>query len=101
MTLHLSDDVASEVLQHGVVGGCTWSWGVYCQVDVDWKTRPTAGWGAQCLKGQELLKEVTLTAVIVPMDKNGKGPVQVDGVQNCWSAGGDGLRLVLHLPEEK
>ena len=94
MPLSIADGLKSAVVKHGNVGRCEWSWGVHCHVDVQWTNRPPEKWGAACVKGKEALAQVLLKAVIVPTEAGGRGEVQIDGIQACWAAGGESVRLL-------
>ena len=95
MPLSVGKRLASEIKTFGDVGRCAWQFGVFCHVDVEWKTGPPVHWTARCLKGTKRVKGVALTTVIVPKEVGGRGDVQIDGIQACWASGGDGIRLVV------
>lgn len=95
MPLSVHSTLEPQVVQHGEVGRCDWSWGVHCHVDVTWKTQPPKTWGARCVKGTERLDTIVLKTVIIPKEVGGHGEVQIDGVQRCWAAGGDSLQLTV------
>ena len=98
MPLLVGKTLKADVQRHGVVSQCAWSWGVYCQVDVTWTARPPLQWGAWCMRDGKRIGETVFKTVIVPLDKAGRGPVQIDGVQACWALGGNGFELTRVQP---
>ena len=95
MPLVISPALAPHVTTHEPLGHCKWSWGVFCRAMVHWVTRPPATWRAQCVNGKDVLESVALSAVVVEKEAGGDGSVQVDGVHQCWAAGGQHVVLTL------